>query len=201
MALDGAVLETAGVVLCGGASRRMGRDKARLELGGTSLIARAAQALGGVVARVVLASGAAPRYPELGLECVLDELPEAGPLAGLAAALARFERDGVGHVLVLACDMPRVRPAALAELLARARASGADVVLVATPAGPEPLLGAYHVRVLPAVRAALARGERRMLAFHAGLRVLWVPEAELERGAARNLNTPEEFLAEGGRLA
>lgn len=193
-------LDAWGVVFCGGASRRMGHDKARLLLDGSPLIDRAVRALSEVSARVVLASGSAPRYPELGLESVLDEAPLAGPLAGLAAALARLEREGVAYACVLACDMPHVASTAFRALLARARAQDADVCLVATEAGPEPLFGVYHVRVLAAVRAALARGERRMIAFHAGLRCVFVAEAELGAGCASNLNTPEDFLGAGGCL-
>lgn len=199
-------LDAWGVVFCGGASRRMGRDKAGLFLAGSTLIDRAVRALASVSARVILASGAEPRYPELGLECVLDAQPAAGPLAGLAAALARLERAGATHACVLACDMPHVDADAFRVLLARAKAADADVCLVATEAGPEPLFAVVHVRARAAVEAALARGERRMLAFHRlgfpdALHVVTVPEAELGPGCARNLNTPEEFQAEGGRWA
>lgn len=194
-----------GVVFCGGASRRMGRDKAVLLLGGASLIDRAVRALAPVTSRVILASGGTPRYPELGLECVLDAEPGAGPLGGLAAALSRLERAGATHACVLACDMPRVDARTFARLLARAREEDADVCLVQTEGGVEPLFGVYHVRVRRAVAAALARGERRMIAFHgpaAGAsRVVAVPEAELAAGCACNLNTPDEFRAEGGMLA
>ena len=191
-------LDAWGVVFCGGASTRMGRDKAGLVLAGEALVARAARALTGLVPRVLLASGRTLRHPELGLECVLDRETGAGPLSGLEAALARLAAEGVARACVLACDMPRANTAALRALLARARATDADVCLVETEAGPEPLFGVYHARVLGAVRAALARGERRMISFHPGLRVLAVPESELGPGCARNLNTPEEFRAEGG---
>jgi molybdopterin-guanine dinucleotide biosynthesis protein A len=194
-------LDAWGVVLCGGQSRRMGHDKARLLLAGSPLIERAVQALEEVTSRVLLASGAQARYPELGLECVLDAEAGAGPLAGLAAALAQLERGGATYACVLACDMPRVEAGAFRVLLARAVEHDADVCLVATEAGPEPLFAVVHVRARAAVEAALARGERRMLAFHPGLCVVTVHEAELGPGCARNLNTPEEFRAEGGQLA
>jgi len=189
-----------GVVFCGGASQRMGRDKARLVLAGTTLVERAAAALSPVTRRVLLASGTTERYPELGLEHVLDGEAGGGPLAGLAAALARVEEGGATHACVLACDMPRARAAEFEALLARS-AQGADVCLVATEGGMEPLFGVYATRVLPAVRAALARGERRMIAFHGDVAVATLDERALAPGCARNLNTPAEFAAEGGVLA
>lgn len=195
----GLELDAWGALFCGGASRRMGRDKARLELGGEALIARAARVLGEVAPRVLLASGAAPRYPELGLECVLDGGPEVGPLGGLAAVLARLEAEGVGHACALACDMPFVDADVFRALLGRARESGAEVVLLETGEGLEPLCGIYHRRALGAVRAALARGERRMISFHADVRVVAVPARTFGERRAHNLNTREDFLAAGGR--
>lgn len=194
----GQACEALGVVFCGGVSRRMGRDKAELVLSGETLIARAVAVLRAVTPRVLLASGRAPRYPELGLECLLDAELDAGPLAGLASVLARLERDGLEHACVLACDMPQVSPEVFATLLARARTSAAEVVLVSTEAGSQPLCGVYHVRALPAVRAALARGARRMDSFHPEMSVELLPESELAPGCARNLNTPEDYRAAGG---
>jgi len=210
-------LDAWGVVFCGGASRRMGRDKALLELDGRSLVARAAHALAEVAPRVLLASGSAPRYPELGLESVLDSTAGTGPLAGLAAALERVEREGVAWLLALACDMPNVPGEVFRRLLARARAEHADACLLATrpmgPGGPgagrpagdvEPLVAVYGTSALSAVRAALARGEQRLNSFHADVRIARLALAELEprfADCARNVNTPDDFRAAGGRLA
>jgi len=171
----------------------MGRDKASLLVDGTPLLLRGARALAEVTPRVLLASGANPRFPELGLECVLDSAPGEGPLAGLEAALERLERARVTRALVLACDMPRVTAGVLAKLLARAESSAADVCVVATARGLEPLLGVYSVCALPAIRAARARGERRLDSFHGDVRVERVPEESLARGCSLNLNTPADL--------
>lgn len=194
-------LDAWGVVFCGGASRRMGRDKACLVLDGEAMIQRAVRVLAATTPRVLLASGDAPRYPELGLECLVDAREGAGPLAGLEAVLARIEREGVAYACVLACDMPSVSPNVFHSLLARARSDAADLCLVRTRAGLEPLCGIYHARCLPAVRAALARGARRMDSFHGGVRLVTLDEHELGPDCARNLNTPDEFRAAGGSFA
>lgn len=191
-------LDAWGVVFCGGASRRMGRDKALLVLDGMTLLERATRVLAAVTPRVLLATGATPRYAELGLEHVLDEEPGAGPLAGLAALLERIQRARLAYACVLACDMPLVPADLFPALLTQARAADADACLVRTQAGLEPLLGVYHARCLPAVRAALARGARRMDAFHGDIRLVTRASAELGPDCARNLNTPEDFRAQGG---
>lgn len=196
-------LDAWGVVFCGGASLRMGQDKARIELEGRTFLQRCVDALATVVPRVLLASGSRERHQGSGLECVLDLPGGSGPLAGLAAVLERAEGRAT-WVLALACDMPLARPEVFTALLQRAREKDCDACLLRTPGGLEPLYAVYHVRCLPAVRAALDREERRMNSFHGDVRIEALALADLDRavhGAARNLNTPHDLeeLAEEGR--
>ena len=90
-----------GVVLCGGASRRMGQDKATLEVAGERLLDRAVEALSGHVNEVLLACGAEERYADRGLRLALDAGADLGPLGGLGAGLAQARTE---WVLLLACD-------------------------------------------------------------------------------------------------
>ena len=189
---------TLGVVFCGGQSRRMGRDKGALELEGETLVARAAARLAPHAMDVVLATGAGQRHAEVGLPCVLDAERDLGPLGGLAAALEHAERHLKERLLVLACDMPDVPATLLARLLERARRTDADVCLPSGPEGDEPLCAVVHVRVRPAVRAALAHGARRMDAFHHGLRIERVALTPAELGGLANLNTPADLAARQG---
>lgn len=103
-----------GAVLAGGGSTRMGRDKAVVEVAGRTMLDRVAVAVGAVVDRVVVA----------GHESLpgIDRLPDpiagrAGPLAGVAAALAEADGSGAQSVLAVAVDHPFVRPSTLARLL------------------------------------------------------------------------------------
>lgn len=199
--------EVTAVVLCGGASRRMGTDKAKLELDGRWLIERPLAAAREVAERVLLACGDVPRYPELGLECVLDgfrdERGSVGPLAGLLAGL---EAARTPWVVALACDLPLARADVLASLLATARTQQLDACLLELERGTQPLLAAYRRESCSqAVRKALERGERRMVGFHEGLAVGSVAAERLGPAALAagvNLNTPEEWraLERSGRL-
>lgn len=185
--------DVTGLLLCGGESRRMGRDKALLPFAGRAVIEGPLGALRELAPRVLLSTGAAPRYPELGLECVLDVLGDAGPLAGLCAGL---EASRTEWLAVLSCDLPLARVDVLRALLARAEEGGWDAALLELPRGSQPLYGVYRSTCLAPVRAALARGERRMVAFHGGLMVGSVAAALVGPSAERsalNLNTPEDF--------
>jgi len=113
-----------GVCICGGLSRRMGRDKADLVLGDRTLLARATGTLSEVAREVVLATGSSARYRELGLRIALDRYIDAGPRAGLEAGLSAVV-EGLSSsgelVVVLPCDMPRADAALFFALLERVR--------------------------------------------------------------------------------
>jgi molybdopterin-guanine dinucleotide biosynthesis protein A len=176
----------------------MGRDKAELEVGGCTLLERALGVARTTCDEVLLAAGPSPRYVDHGVRVILDRAPDLGPLAGLEAALdaARAQR-----VLFLAVDMPAVEADLARALFDRAERDDCDALLLRGPGGVEPLCGVYHVRVLPAVRAALDAGERRMVALftHAladGRRArldVFDPAGCGGAEAARNVNTTADL--------
>jgi len=206
-----------GVCVCGGRSRRMGRDKAALVVGDRTLLARATETLAQVADEVVLATGAGARYAELGLRVVLDRCADAGPLAGLEAGLSAAAENATGDgalVAVLPCDMPRAGATLFRELVRRARLDpDAAAHLFAGPAGAEPLCGVYHTRALVSIRAALDAGERKVTSFRHRRdargrlpRVVLVQPSDLAGAFGAddptvNLNTPEDLAAERVRRA
>lgn len=190
-----------GLVLCGGASRRMGADKALLALGERTLLERAIACLAPHASPVRLACGESERYGAFGLELVCDRRASAGPLAGLEAGLEAASESGAGgYVCVLAVDMPRADAQLVARLLAHARANDLDACLLASVGGVEPLCAVYHTRLLPRVRAALDAGERKVTSFFApefgadAARVAHLTAGA--SGAELNLNTPADLERE-----
>lgn len=187
-----------GALLCGGASRRMGRDKARLELEGRTLLERASSLLGRSCARVVACCGEAPRYAELGIPLVLDAPGDSGPLAGVAAALATLASDEL--LVVAPVDLPWLEAEALARVVGRLREGDCDAACARSSGGLEPLVSAWRPGALSEVRAALARGDRRMVAPFAGwsdsgrlrLAVVEFDSSGLHR-TFDNLNTPLDW--------
>lgn len=184
-----------GVVLAGGRSRRMGRDKALLDLDGEPLLAHAARrlarALGEGRGEVVVAAGGHGKAATRGLTAVADG-PGAGPAAGiLGAAAARPGRD----LVVLACDLPQV-PRALLARLAADRAG--DLLVPRHAGGIEPLCARWGVAALGALAARVAGGELALHAIAADpeLDVRYL-EGERLGGDPReiflNLNTPADL--------
>jgi molybdopterin-guanine dinucleotide biosynthesis protein A len=166
----------AAAVLAGGASRRMGRDKATLPVGGVELASLVLAAPEGHPARRV-ATAAAGAGPPAATRVVAD--PGLGPLAAVAAALEALEAE---HVLVLAADHPGLRVELLAHLVALAE--GAEAVACRRGPRLEPLVAVY--RRIPALAAARARlagpaGGRSLQGLLGDLRTLVVEEPAWRR--------------------
>lgn len=183
----------AGVVLAGGDSRRLGRDKAVLSFAGEPLVARAAAKLAAVVEPVVIADRG--RCYLEGFLSVTDG-PGAGPLAGLLGAAAALPGRSL---LALACDLPLL-PAAL--LAALAEKAAFDWALARTGRGAEPLCALYSPAALARLEHRAAAGVYSLhdLDTERGLSVLWLGPDELARfgDPARmflNVNRREDVAA------
>ncbi len=106
-----------GVVLAGGASRRMGRDKALVDVAGRPMLDWAVDALGTVATEVVVAGEPRPLWRNRLRFIEDDGAPRRGPLAGIVAVMEQADRDAL--LLVVGVDQPWVRPATLAEMSGR----------------------------------------------------------------------------------
>ncbi len=178
-------------VLCGGASRRMGTDKALLEIDGVPMVARVRDALllAGARAPVVALGGDAAALGALDLVVVPDEEPGAGPLAAIAAALRRSD---LPVVLVVACDLVAPHPAALLRTVdALAQGSGAHVAVPVVDGRPQWAHAAWSVDAGPLLDAALAAGEHAIWRGAARLRVIEVDG--IDPAALRDADDPGDL--------
>ncbi|MFT3904681.1 MAG: NTP transferase domain-containing protein [Steroidobacteraceae bacterium] len=181
-----------GLVLTGGRSQRMRRDKAALEYAGQTQLARAMNLIRPLVARsfISLRNDQLDDPQRAGYERIVDRLGDMGPIGGIHAAQAEHPEAAW---LVLACDLPFLDAATLQQLLA-ARAPGrlATAFLSSFDGKPEPLCAIYE----PASRAPLeqwiAAGKscpRAFLTQH-DTELLQLANAH----ALDNINTSEEYL-------
>jgi molybdopterin-guanine dinucleotide biosynthesis protein A len=124
------------VILAGGKSSRMGRDKAFLEIGGQSLLARQISLAREIGAAEIFISGRMDvDYSALNSRVLTDELPDLGPLAGIAAALTATHEP---LLLVLAVDMANMNGEFLKKLHAQCQNGIGVVPLCARSAGGSP---------------------------------------------------------------
>jgi molybdopterin-guanine dinucleotide biosynthesis protein A len=184
-----------GIVLAGGASRRMGQDKALLELDGRSLLHRVVEPVSRLCDEVVIAAAGKPvqHLPGLSPIWVRDPPGAAGPLAGLSAGLSAASHP---TAVVVACDMPFLSERLLGHLLDLVEDCDAAVPLAG--GGSQPLHAAYSLRCLPTVEALLRLGARSMGDLLPRLRVKYLSESscrELDPEGLSwfNMNTADDF--------
>jgi len=181
-----------GVVLVGGASRRMGRPKQLVVHRGITLSERAVEAICGPVNEVVLAGSGPVPGPLESLPRLPDSPGVVGPLAGLLSVM-RWAPDATW--VVAACDMPRVNSEAVDWLIGQRRPGVWAVMPKFRDGKVEPLLAVYEPQARPLLEAQAARGQWGPRHLAANDRVICpAPPAELI-GAWENVNTPEEMAS------
>ena len=189
--------DVTGVILVGGKSRRMGRDKALLELGGRTLLERVLECFRESFREIVLVGDRADRFAKLDVP-VYEDLFPGSALGGLYTALHHAR---TGTAFVSACDLPFPSTRAVRHLCALT--GEGDVVVAKLRHGYEPLFAAYSRRCLEPAGAMLRAGEKRIRDLYLRVTVREVAESELqragvERSAFTNVNTPADYAAAGG---
>ena len=180
-----------GLVLAGGRSTRMRRDKAALAYQGQTQLERAMALLTALVARAFVSVRADQRGDPLRARFaqITDAHQNIGPLAGLLAAQAQHPEAAW---LVLACDLPLLDEGTLAHLLrARDPARTATAYRSSHDGLPEPLCAVYEPRSREPLAAYVAAGNQCPRKFLAGADTLLLDEPNPR--ALDNINTPEEY--------
>ena len=181
-----------GVVLAGGQSSRMGRDKALIEVDGRTMLERGIELLR-PHAREVLVIGDPAKYTTTHGTVIPDDEPGLGPLGGLVTALkhARYVR-----LLVIACDLPDLND----RLMARLKVTldeGHDAVVPKHAGLIEPLAAAYHRRAVDAFEQCVKERALRMSDALGRVRTAWLDVSPGEQGWSatlfRNVNAPTDL--------
>jgi len=175
----------AGAILCGGASTRMGRDKAFVEVDGVAMVVRIATVLRAAGCEPVFAVGGDQgALAALGIDCVDDLFPREGPVGGVITALAACDSPSV---LVVACDLAHLTVNTVNALVA---AAGAAEVTVAVTDRVQPMCALWTRGALHALRRSFAGGERRLLAV---LNQMTTNEVPADPQDLANVNAPGDL--------
>ena len=183
-----------GVILAGGASSRMGSNKALLPHKGGRFIESIYRELNDIFPEVILVTNNPDQYAFLPCRKVPDIFEGMGALAGIHAGLAQSSNPAV---FTVACDMPHLDPWLIRHIANRG--VGCDVVLPRSNSGYEPLHALYREGCLPVMEECLARGKRRIVSILPQLRVREIAAAEVARfdpgfDSFSNINTPQEYF-------
>jgi molybdopterin-guanine dinucleotide biosynthesis protein A len=185
------------IVLAGGMSRRLGRNKALEEVGGQPLVLRVLDRLSEVTDDAVVVVNDAERAGDLPLpesvRVVIDRYAGSGPLGGIFTGLsACSERWG----LVAACDMPFLNTELWGDILARR--DGHDAVVPVLDGRPEPTHAAYSKACLPRIEERLKSNDLKIARFFDEVQVAWAPQSRVEaldpdRLSFFNVNTQQDL--------
>ncbi|MBI4507162.1 MAG: molybdenum cofactor guanylyltransferase [Chloroflexi bacterium] len=193
--LGHAVLPVSGAVLAGGRGVRLGRDKARVAVGGATLLDRAIATLASFCTDVLVVGRTGDFTPRPDVRALPDLRPGSGALGGIYTALV-----AAAHPLcvVVACDMPFLNPALLRYLAALGE--HADVVTPLVHTHPETLHAVYRRTCIPHIEAQLDRGDFKIARFFDAVRVRYVERAEItpvdpDLRSLFNINHPDELAA------
>ncbi len=183
-----------GIILSGGRSARMGKNKAFLRVGGERLIDRTVRLFRAVFREVIIVTASPLDYLDQETVIVTDILPKRGALGGIYTGLFY---TGEEQAFVAACDMPFLNRSFL-EYMA-SLATGYDIVVPAPPDGLQPLHAVYSRRCLPAIRDLLERKRLKITDFYPGHKLRTIsPEVlrsfDPEGRMFMNVNTPEDIL-------
>ncbi len=185
--------EVAGIVLAGGRSSRMGRNKAFLEVGGRSIIKRVLDVLSPITSEQVIVARTGKPYKDLGVPVVLDKAPAAASMVGIYSGLLAVKAP---YGFCVACDMPFLHPG-LMRYMMKLRLE-ADVVVPATDGHYHTLHALYAKSCLEPLKQHIASEN---FALHRLLKTLTVRTVTEEELAAFglpeklffNANTPQDL--------
>lgn len=197
------VTQASALIIAGGQSSRMGRPKAALPFGSTTILERIAAELAGAFDDVIVVAAARewetyPAESVLGatvasVRIVRDEIAWAGPVLALVRALEAARNE---TAFVCSCDLPLLR-ADVARMLC-ATIDGYDAVIPEIGGRLQPLCAAYKRSAHAAIAAAAANGERRLTSVAASLNFRRASEAEIrlvdpQLHSFLNINTPDDY--------
>ena len=195
-----------GLVLAGGLARRMGGgDKARIRIGGKTILERVLTRLTPQCSGVILnANGDLARFADTGLRVVADSIPDfAGPLAGILAGLdwAAANVPGIADIVSVPGDCPFLPPDLVERLSAARQAAGAPLACARSGDWRHPVVGLWRVALRDDLRKALVEeGLHKIEIWTARHGVALADWPTTPVDPFFNVNTPED-AAEAERIA
>jgi molybdenum cofactor guanylyltransferase len=181
------------VILAGGKSRRMGSNKALLDIGGKPMIQLLIDRIRPVTDRILISSNDCLSYRFLDFPVIPDHFAGHGPLAGFHSAMIQ---NVCSLYIMLACDLPNLKTPLLRKLVSMAE--GYDAAIPRTRDGlAHPLCAVYRRTCLPSVEHALERGANKVIEIFLddSLAIRWVDpdEGKFKDTDLANINTPEDL--------
>jgi len=181
-------------ILAGGQSKRMGRDKAFLEVNGQLVIERVIAQVAPLTNDLFISTNTPEKFTRFGWPTVSDIYPDKAALGGIYTAIHTAKYD---QVLIVACDMPLLNQPLLQYLIDLAPTADVIAPIIAPPQ-PETLHTVYSKNCLAPIERRLLANQLRVIGFFADVIVRYVSASEVTNfdpnyNSFINMNTPHEW--------
>ena len=175
------------IILAGGQSRRMHREKSLLSVNGRTLIETVLTQIDPHFSEIIISVDAKEKFAFLNLPIIEDEMPGQGPLMAIMSAL-RVSAHAISFIL--ACDIPFIHIPFMQEILSLAQTH--DIVVPRYRDGKfEPLFATYNRCIIPVIEKQIKKGDRKISSLFPLCRTKFV--AMDRQKWFRNLNTLKEY--------
>ena len=187
------LINMTGIILTGGKSSRMGRNKAFLKVNGEVIIEKITRLFKALFDEVILVTSSPDEYKYLNTKIVADIYPKSGSLIGIYSGLYHTSSQ---YAFVAACDMPFLKKDFIEYLIKQK--DGYDIVIPFSPDGQQPLHAIYSKSCLKPMEDQIKKGVLKIVDILPRLSVRYVKEDEMipfdpEFNSFFNVNTPSEF--------
>ncbi|TXG35344.1 molybdenum cofactor guanylyltransferase [Seonamhaeicola maritimus] len=177
-----------GIILAGGKSSRMGADKGFIKLNNKSFVEYSIKALKPLVNDIIIVSDN-PDYDAFGYKRILDEIKDAGPVAGIYSGLNASKTE---NNLILSCDIPLIKTGVLEKLI-ESIDDDSEVIQIESNGKSMPLIALYKKQSAQVFIDALQNDERRLRRVLNSLKTKNVALNDEEQNTTMNVNTKEEL--------
>ncbi|MFZ5647729.1 MAG: molybdenum cofactor guanylyltransferase [Bacillota bacterium] len=185
-------MEISGIILAGGKSSRMGKNKALLEVGGVTMIERVAGAMSAVCSEIIIAGENSDSLEYLGYPVIPDVYPGCGPLSGIHAGLTAARN---WYSFVMACDIPFPSDKLIKRIISEKE--GYDAVMLKQGEYFEPLFSLYSKAFARAAEISIKKGLFKVTAAleYVGWKAVTVNPEEMPdlKKSLTNVNTPLDY--------
>jgi molybdopterin-guanine dinucleotide biosynthesis protein A len=164
------------IILAGGTSRRMGQDKAFIQVGGIRLFDYVYGTCRELFSEIIIVTNQPHHFIDYNPPIVTDEIPGSGSLGGLYTGLKRASNE---YSLCVACDMPFLNPELITYVIDKRLTS--DVVIPRTTEGLQPLHAVYSKRCIDPIKKCLERADLKIPIFFPDVQVTYCEEEEIKR--------------------
>jgi len=180
-----------GIILAGGKSRRMKKDKALLEIGKKQVIKLIVEKLKIVFDNVLIIGNSSLDYQFLGVRIVEDAVSEKGPLGGIYTGLSASQSE---YNFICGCDMPFLNVDLLRFMVSETDDN--DIIIPVIKGFVEPLHAIYSKRCLPAIKSRIEAEDLKVKSFFSEVKCKHLPEDKIKKYdpyllSFSNLNTPQ----------